>query len=370
MKTFKILVVLNDLDIGGAQNYTISLVNEFIKLGNRVQLIVLSENLLLKDRLSDKINLLVLPRKFIVDYAVLRKIRDIIKNGGYDGIISSYPIYLRLATLFLRQKLVLIYPLHSTIEKTRKSRIINYITFKLKSRREIFLTSIENQTIYLLKAYRLNVGYFTQIYNGIDTEKFIPAPNNFNKALFLKERGINPEHKIILMVAGYRTEKRHTDAFDALNLLHINDINTTLVCVGDNRKKEKDDLQNYINKKGIPNIKLLSSSEVNDVLPFYWSADIFTLTSNKVETFPISVLEALACGLPCVLTDTGGASNIIISSLFGVVVPIENPAAIANAWKFYLKENFSSDKMLIRNHVIANYSIRNSALQYLDLLKK
>lgn len=38
----KILVILNDLDIGGAQNYTISLMNEFVKLGHKVELRILS----------------------------------------------------------------------------------------------------------------------------------------------------------------------------------------------------------------------------------------------------------------------------------------------------------------------------------------
>jgi hypothetical protein len=59
----KILVILNDLDIGGAQNYTISLMNEFVKLGHKIELRVLSNNLLLKHRLDKQINVKVWERK-------------------------------------------------------------------------------------------------------------------------------------------------------------------------------------------------------------------------------------------------------------------------------------------------------------------
>ncbi|MBM3206867.1 MAG: glycosyltransferase, partial [Candidatus Staskawiczbacteria bacterium] len=97
----KILVVLNDLDIGGAQNYTIALVNEFVKLGHDVNLVVLSENLLLKDRLSSDVDVRVWKRRFKIDIAVLGKLRSEIVKGNYDGVISSYILYQKIATFGL-----------------------------------------------------------------------------------------------------------------------------------------------------------------------------------------------------------------------------------------------------------------------------
>ena len=47
-----------------------------------------------------------------------------------------------------------------------------------------------------------------------------------------------------------------------------------------------------------------------DAVPFYHAADAYTLTSRS-EVFPLSALEALSTGLPCVLTDVGGAGEII-----------------------------------------------------------
>jgi glycosyltransferase involved in cell wall biosynthesis len=170
------------------------------------------------------------------------------------------------------------------------------------------------------------------------------------------------------MVAGFRKEKRHIDAIRAFTILQKKCKNVFLICVGDNRVYERDSLQEFINKQGIKNIKLVLAPDAGDIKNFYWSANLFTLTSNKVETFPISSLEAMACGVPCVLTDTGGASNILTTSYLGLTAPIENPEAIAKAWETVLMQKRYQNKQRIRSLVVSKYSIKESASHYLKLL--
>ena len=63
-----------------------------------------------------------------------------------------------------------------------------------------------------------------------------------------------------------------------------------------------------------------------DVRPFYWSADLFTLCSDS-ETFSIAAMEAMACGLPAVLTDVGGLRDAA-SGYDGIVwTPAAQPEA-------------------------------------------
>ena len=102
---------------------------------------------------------------------------------------------------------------------------------------------------------------------------------------------------------------------------------------------------------------------------YYWSADLFTLTSNKVETFPISSLEAMACGLPCVLTNVGGAKDFIKDGYNGFLVEPENIESIMNGWKKTLQNISHFDKKNIRGNIIKKFSIENSASQYLKLIK-
>jgi glycosyltransferase involved in cell wall biosynthesis len=97
---------------------------------------------------------------------------------------------------------------------------------------------------------------------------------------------------------------------------------------------------------------------------FYWSSNIFTLISNIVETFPISSLEAMASGLPCVLTNVGGAKNIIKDNN-GIIVEPENIDSISDGWEECLKMINKSKSIEIREHIVTNYSIKNSAYKYL-----
>jgi glycosyltransferase involved in cell wall biosynthesis len=88
-----------------------------------------------------------------------------------------------------------------------------------------------------------------------------------------------------------------------------------------------------------------------DVRPFYWSGNLFTLCSTNVETFSIAALESMACGLPCVLTDIGGAREMIVEGLTGYLSKTDD-ASIADAWLKALKTDFRKEKIFafIQNH--------------------
>lgn len=61
-----------------------------------------------------------------------------------------------------------------------------------------------------------------------------------------------------------------------------------------------------------------------DVRPFLAAADAFLLTSY-IEGLPYSILEAMACGLPCVVTNVGGNAEAVIQNKTGIIV---QPGAI------------------------------------------
>jgi glycosyltransferase involved in cell wall biosynthesis len=69
----------------------------------------------------------------------------------------------------------------------------------------------------------------------------------------------------------------------------------------------------------------------DDVPRIMNSLDISTLCSAAGEAFPLVVGEAMACGVPCVVTDLGDCSYLVGET--GRVVPPQNPEVLARAWE-------------------------------------
>ncbi len=58
--------------------------------------------------------------------------------------------------------------------------------------------------------------------------------------------------------------------------------------------------------------------------------DILAMTSSFGEGFPNAVAEAMACGIPCAVTDVGDAAFLVGNT--GRVVPRDTPSEMADAW--------------------------------------
>ncbi|MEA2495479.1 MAG: hypothetical protein QOJ29_3390 [Thermoleophilaceae bacterium] len=67
------------------------------------------------------------------------------------------------------------------------------------------------------------------------------------------------------------------------------------------------------------------------------SIDVFVLPSSW-EAFPISILEAMACGVPQVATDVGGTSEALLDGETGLLCPPHDPTALGNAVAALLNE--------------------------------
>jgi glycosyltransferase involved in cell wall biosynthesis len=70
-----------------------------------------------------------------------------------------------------------------------------------------------------------------------------------------------------------------------------------------------------------------SRGDVADLLPAF---DVFAL-SSRYEGLPIALLEAMAAGRPCVATRVGGIPEVVTDGVDGVLVPPEDPDALADA---------------------------------------
>jgi glycosyltransferase involved in cell wall biosynthesis len=74
------------------------------------------------------------------------------------------------------------------------------------------------------------------------------------------------------------------------------------------------------------------------------AADLFLLTS-LTEGVALTLIEAMAMGLPVVATDVGGNSEVVIAGETGLLVPAQNPVAIAAALRQVLADPAAAQQM-------------------------
>jgi glycosyltransferase involved in cell wall biosynthesis len=97
----------------------------------------------------------------------------------------------------------------------------------------------------------------------------------------------------------------------------------------------------------------------------YAALDIATLSSACGEGFPNVLGEAMACGLPCVATDIGDASELLGQT--GIVVPPRDPHALAVAWRVLIEIGAQRRRSLgskARVRIVQDYSLGAAVARY------
>jgi glycosyltransferase involved in cell wall biosynthesis len=102
-----------------------------------------------------------------------------------------------------------------------------------------------------------------------------------------------------------------------------------------------------------------------DPTPFYWTADLFVLSSDY-EGFGNVIVEALACGTPVVSTDCpSGPAEILEHGKYGSLVPVGDPDALAKAMEAALTAQ--CDAAILKQRA-SDFAPAIAAKRYLELL--
>jgi glycosyltransferase involved in cell wall biosynthesis len=102
---------------------------------------------------------------------------------------------------------------------------------------------------------------------------------------------------------------------------------TVFLCVGDGPKQVRSDLVTLGRQLGLES-SLIWTGDRDDVVALFNAMDV--AVSNSIsEGFPNVVAEAMACGVPCVVTDVGDSALVVGTT--GRVIPAGDPAALSAA---------------------------------------
>jgi len=126
-----------------------------------------------------------------------------------------------------------------------------------------------------------------------------------------------------------------------------------------------------INKKLLNVIK--SSNVIDfipfqiDVRPYIWKSSVFVLPSYREGT-PRTVLEAMSMGRPIITTNSPGCKETVKSGINGLLVPIKNSKALADAMEYFILNPKSIVNMGIESRKLAvnKYDVNKVNKKILD----
>jgi glycosyltransferase involved in cell wall biosynthesis len=214
------------------------------------------------------------------------------------------------------------------------------------------------------KADYVNQGFASDkmvvISNGIDTERF--GPDSEAGAKVRSEWGISENTILIGLVGRLSPMKDHHTFLKAATLLSKEREDVRFVCVGVGEENYAKELYQLTDDLGIAE-KIIWAGGRSDMPAVFNALNIACSSSSDGEGFPNVVGEAMACGVPCVVTDVGDSAWIVGDK--GVVVPPKNPEALKTAIKELIDKNNLDDynRQEIRQLIVEQFSVRQLVLK-------
>jgi L-malate glycosyltransferase len=162
------------------------------------------------------------------------------------------------------------------------------------------------------------------IYNGIDTVGF--ANGIHDRDAIRRDMGVGPNDFVVLLVARLDYLKDHATAVRTLQRVVERRPEVRLVLVGEG--PEKAAIERLVAQLNLgPSVRFLGLRK--DVARLLRATDLFLLTSIS-EGIPLTVLEAMAAGLPVLATQVGGLAEIVEDGQTGRLAPSGDDVALAD----------------------------------------
>lgn len=161
------------------------------------------------------------------------------------------------------------------------------------------------------------------INNGTDTDRFRPDPDA--REAVRREWGVREESPLVGIVGRLNPVKGHKDFLKAASLLIKERPDIRFVCIGGGDVQYVRELKMLSSELGLGS-RLIWAGNRSD-MPSVMNALDVLCSSSYSEGFPNVICEAMACGVPCVVTDVGDSAYIVGG--YGIDVPPSDPAALA-----------------------------------------
>lgn len=258
------------------------------------------------------------------DIALASKMAEIVKRHKLDILHAHYAVPHAVCASLAKQmvggEIKIVTTLHGTDITVLgyDASLSHAIKFGIESSDRVTAVSksLVEQTYELLEPNK----EIDTVYNFIDERVYQKKDANHLK----EEYGIKENEKVIIHVSNFRKVKRVPDVIQTFKLIHDN-IPSKLLLVGDG--PEMTAVTKLVKELDLQNQVLFLGKQEN-LAELYSISDLKLLPSEK-ESFGLVLIEAMACGVPCIGTKIGGIPEVIEDEKNGYLCELGNVRNIA-----------------------------------------
>lgn len=330
----KVAFLIRSLDQGGAERQLATLIRRINKDRFEVTLITFYAGGQLGSQLAaSKVRVLSLNKtgRWDIFGFLWRLVRELKKLR--PDIVHSYLVEPNLAAVFIKP----FFASTKIVWGVRASNVdlARYDWFvRLNFRLQALVSGLADLIIFNSnagRAHHLALGFPPQrslvIHPGVDTDEF--RPDHRSGIPIRKAWNIDDGTVLIGLVGRFDPMKDHQTFVKAAALLSGDVTDCCFVLVGDGPPDYQTNLRRAVAEHRLSD-RVVWAGPRGD-MPAVYNALEIACSSSVSEGLPNAIAEAMACGLPCVVTDVGDSALLVGNT--GIVVPPHNPEALAGGLK-------------------------------------
>ncbi|WP_166805041.1 glycosyltransferase [Nitrosococcus wardiae] len=341
-RPIRILQLVQGLEIGGLEQMVITLVERLDPVRFKPAVCCFDVLGALVVQLTAKdIPVDFLPRKPGLDLSYPLRLARFLRRKKIDILHLHNPTALFYGTLAGRiaRTPAIIYTEHGRdFSSSWKVKLANRWLSALVN--EVVAVAERGKT-YLTSEEGFDSSRIKLIYNGIDADKFNSWVCHDKRREMLATLGLKPDDPIVGVVARLDPIKNHASLLKAMVTVSQRVPGAMLLVIGDGPLRLELEQQAQELRLG-ETVKFLGArSDVPELLSIL---DVFVLPSYN-EGLSLTLIEACAVGKPIVATDVGGNSEVVEHGINGLLVPSDNPHALAKAITHILADKEATRRM-------------------------
>ncbi len=368
----RLLVVTSGLRLGGAETFLADLLARMPGEPSRFAILSLTEPTPLAARIAASgvaVASLGLPdpgaalgavaagRRFAATQAP-----DVIMGWMYHGALAGSALARRIGVPEA-------WSIHGSLDDWSVHRLHTRLTIRLaglRSRRAaaICYASARAQRQHEALGYR---GRSVVIPTGVDPARYLPSPDERRRRRGVI--GVAPDVMVIGHVGRWHAVKDQATLIAGVGEAFRRGVPGHVLLLGTGLDRGNTALARRLHAAGL-GARATCLGPRDDVSAWLAACDVVVL-SSRAESSPLSVLEAMATEVPCVVTDVGGCADLVGDT--GVVVPVARPEAIADALVEVFHAGADGRAAMGRRarlRVLARYTVDLAAARYHRLIRE